>query len=105
MKPLPSPIAFEWDKGNIDKNLSKHKVENREAEEVFSNRPLKTFRDIKHSQKEVRFIALGITNKKRRLFINFTIRIRDGNQRIRIISARDQSKKERRLYETKEQEK
>jgi hypothetical protein len=97
MKILPKPIAFEWDKGNIDKNFIKHKVTNQEIEEIFNSKLLKTFEDIKHSQKEIRFVALGITNKKRRLYISFTIR----NQKIRIISARDQSKKERSLYEKK----
>ena len=97
MKILPKPIAFEWDKGNVDKNFIKHKVTNQEIEEIFNSKLLKTFEDIKHSQKEIRFVALGITNKKRRLYISFTIR----NQKIRIISARDQSKKERSLYEKK----
>lgn len=95
MKNLPSPIAFEWDKGNFDKNLVKHEVTNKETEEVFFDRYIKIFEDIKHSQKEKRFTALGATDKNRKLYLNFTIR----NQKIRIISARNQSKKERRLYE------
>ncbi|MBU1071048.1 BrnT family toxin, partial [Patescibacteria group bacterium] len=44
---------------------------------------------------EKRFRSLGRTNKNRKLFISYTIR----NQKIRIISARDQNKKERRIYE------
>lgn len=97
MKTLPSPIAFEWDKGNFDKNLIKHKVTNKEAEEVFFDRYIKIFEDARHSQKEKRFTALGITDKNRKLYLSFALR----NQKIRIISARDQSKKERRLYEEK----
>ncbi len=85
---------FVWDKGNIDKNLVKHKVDFREAEEIFFNKPVKFYLDKLHSQGEVRYTALGITNKKRRLIISYTIR----RNKIRIISARDQSKKERRLY-------
>jgi len=94
---LPKPVAFEWNKGNIDKNLKKHVVSNQETEEVFFDRYIKIFENIKHSQEEKRFIALGVTDKNRKLYLSFTIR----NQKIRIISARDQSKKERRLYEKK----
>ena len=51
--------------------------------------------DYKHSIKENRYYVLGKTNAKRKLFIVFTIR----NNRIRIISARDMNKKERKIYE------
>lgn len=95
MAKLPVPVSFDWDEGNIEKNWKKHSVHYKEAEEVFLNKPLKTFQDVKHSQKEDRFVALGTTNKKRRLYITFMIR----EQKIRVISARDQSKKERRVYE------
>jgi len=91
------PLEFEWDEGNKEKNWKKHKVDFRECEEIFSNKELKIFYDIKHSQKENRFVALGITDKKRRLIITFTIR----NKKIRVISARDMSRKERKLYEQK----
>lgn len=97
MKTLPKPLAFEWDKGNIDKNFKKHKVTSKEVEEVFGNKPLKTLEDTKHSQIEDRFIAFGITNKDRKLYLVFTIR----KENIRVISARDQSKRERKIYEKK----
>lgn len=92
---LPVPIAFDGDKGNLDKNWEKHKVCSREAEEIFFNQPLKIYKDITHSQKEERFIALGITNKNRALHVAFTIR----HGEIRLISFRNQSRKERKLYE------
>ena len=91
------PIEFDWDKYNKQKNWEKHNVSFRECEEIFFNQPLKTFYDIKHSQEEVRFIALGETDDDRKLFLVFTIRER----KIRVISARDMSRKERRLYEQK----
>ena len=94
---LPVPVLFEWDQGNIDKNWKKHRVNNKETEETFFNKPLKIYKDKKHSQKEDRFVALGITNKKRRLYIIFTLR----KEKIRIISARNQSEKERGEYEKK----
>ena len=95
---LPMPLAFDWDKGNVDKNWEQHKVHFKEAEEIFFNKPLSIYGDIKHSQREERFVALGVTNKRIKLYIVFTIR--DG--KIRIISARRQSKKERRIYVKKE---
>ena len=97
MSRLPKPLSFEWDRGNIGKNLKKHKVTNKKAEEIFFNRPLKIFPDQKHSQKEKRFIVLGITNESRKLAIVFTIR----DQKIRIISARDQNKNESSRYAKK----
>lgn len=95
MSVLPSPIAFEWDRGNTDKNYKKHRVGNKEAEEIFEDKGLKILKDLKHSRKEERFFAYGITKRKRRLHIVFTIR----DQLLRIISARDQSRKERKFYE------
>lgn len=97
MAKLPVPISFDWNQANINKNWVKHKVNYKEAEEIFFNKPLKTLKDIEHSQKEERFIAFGITDKGRKLYIVFTVR----EEKIRIISARDQSKKERRFYEKK----
>lgn len=91
------PKEFEWDAFNRDKNKCKHKVDYQECEEIFGNRPLKTYKDIKHSQDEDRFTALGITNNSRFLYLVFTIR----SKKIRIVSARDMSRKERIFYETK----
>lgn len=95
MRILPEPVSFQWDKGNIDKNLNKHGVMDKEAEEVFNNEPKFIFGDPKHSQKEERFGLFGYTNLGRKLSIAFTIR----GDKVRIITARDMGKKERRAYE------
>lgn len=95
IKVLPKVIAFEWDKGNIDKNLKKHDVSNQETEEVFFNKPIVFLEDKKHSATEKRYMLWGKTNTNRRLTIFFTIR----KNRIRVISARDMHKKERGEYE------
>ncbi|GAB6163538.1 BrnT family toxin [Desulfothermus naphthae] len=87
--------GFEWDEGNKDKNWIKHKVSNSECEQIFFNQPLIINFDEKHSDTETRFYALGHTDLNRKLFIVFTIR----NKKIRVISARDMSKKERKIYE------
>ena len=86
--------GFDWDAGNIHKNWHKHGVSYSECEEPFFNQPLLVSEDVKHSQGEQRLYALGQTNAGRQLFIVFTIR---GNK-IRIISARDMSRKERKIY-------
>ena len=92
---LPKPLSFQWGKGNIEKNFKKHKITNKETEEIFFNKPLRIFADNKHSQIEERFEAFGITNNAKKLTIIFTVR----DQEIRVISARIQNKKERREYE------
>ena len=88
-------IQFIWDKGNFDKNWLKHRVTNRESEEVFFDKNKKIAEDRFHSDKEERYIILGKTKGKRLLFIVFTLR----GKKVRIISARDMNKKERSLYE------
>lgn len=87
--------GFEWDKGNITKNWERHKIAPLECEEVFFNWPLLVKEDIKHSEAENRYYVLGKTNTERLLFVVFTIR----NNKIRVISARDMNRKERRQYE------
>lgn len=97
---LPEPIAFQWDAGNIDKNLRKHDVTVQEAEEVFSNEPLIVSSDKEHStSRERRWFALGKTRSNRRLFTVFTIR----NNNIRIISIRDMTEAEEDVYENYEE--
>ena len=89
--------GFQWDKGNIDKNLVKHQVENWECEQVFFNRPLIVLDDSKHSVFEKRWAALGKTDKERGLVIIFTMR----KKLVRVISARDMNKRERTFYNEK----
>src|SRR3990167_5761641 len=87
--------GFQWDSANAEKNWIGHHVSQSECEEVFFNEPILLFDDTKHSQAEIRNYVLGKTNDGRKLFIVFTIR----KTLIRIISARDMSKKERGIYE------
>ena len=96
--------GFEWDYGNIDKSFKKHGITPNEAEEVFLDEDILLLKDIKHSQQEGRFKAIGKIARGSILFLAFTVRrnkISKAFLRIRIISARDANKKERRLYEHK----
>lgn len=89
-------VGFDWDGGNLRKN-EKHGVAKAEIEQAFLNRPLIVASDVKHSQEETRFQALGRTDTNRCLHITFTER-GDGTM-IRPISARVASRKERKIYE------
>jgi uncharacterized protein len=90
-------LGFQWDKGNINKNLISHNVENWECEQIFFNKPLIVLDDPRHSESEKRWAAFGKTDTGHFLVIVFTRR----NYLIRVISARDMNKNERRYYDEK----
>ena len=94
MEILSRVEGFDWDKGNIEKNWERHRVSYLECEEVFFNQPLVVHEDEAHSGAENRYYGLGKTNDDRHLFIVFTIR----NKKVRVISARDMKRRERRFY-------
>jgi hypothetical protein len=91
-------LGFQWDRGNIDKNLIKHNVENWECEQVFFNKPILVLEDPRHSLSEKRWAAFGKTDADRLLVVVFTKR---GNL-LRVISARDMNKREKQFYEENE---
>ena len=86
--------GFEWDAGNWKKSEAAHGVAATEAEEALLSDPM-CHVDERHSDAEHRYVALGRTQEGRRLFVAFAVR---GN-RVRIISARPMSRKERLMYE------
>lgn len=89
--------GFEWDDGNSNKNWHRHRVTDKESEEVFSNVPIGVARDKLHSMTETRYSVRGITDSGRLLTVIFTIR----NRSIRVVSARDMTRREERIYEEK----
>lgn len=94
MEILSHVEGFEWDNGNVSKNWEKHRVSYTECEEVFFNSPLVAGIDEKHSEGKNRFYLLGRTDNERLLFIVFTRR----GKKIRVISARDMNRKERKIH-------
>ena len=86
--------GFEWDEGNSDKNWLNHHVRQTEAEQALLNRPVVVAVDLRHSQREPRFVTLGRTDRGRHLTSVFTVR----GDRVRVISARPMSRAERRIY-------
>jgi len=93
-------LGFDWDLANWRKSELKHGVAAGEAEEALRNDPLCQV-DERHSDEEQRYVALGVTNEGRRLFVSFTV----WRNRVRAISARPMSRKERVIYEAAQQEK
>ena len=90
-------VGFDWDAGNARKSVEKHDVSQAEAEQVFFNEPLLMVSDTKHSASEPRIHALGRSDDGRLLHITFTLR--ENETKLRVISARDMSRKERSYYE------
>lgn len=92
---LGKVLEFEWDEANEEKNWLKHKVSAKEAEDIFYDKKRLLLEDVKHSEKELRFILVGNTKQGRMLFIVFTIR----HNKIRVVSCRDANRKEEDFYE------
>lgn len=88
-------MIFEWDENKAEKNERKHGVSFEEAESVFYDPRSLTIPDPEHSDTELRFIDIGASNYDRILVVVYTER----EDRIRLISARPASRKERKLYE------
>lgn len=87
--------GFQWDVGNLLKNWERHRVSAAECEQAFFNRPLVATPDEKHSVSESRIYALGHSDAGRHLLVVFTIR----GRLIRVISARDMNRGERKAYD------
>lgn len=88
-------VQFTWDPGKAAANLSKHGVSFEDASTVFRNPVAKVLPDPTHSEQEQRSLIIGHSAGGRLLLVVFT----ESGDRIRIISARDASARERREYE------
>lgn len=88
-------FIFEWDDDKAEKNVLKHKVSFDEAKTVFDDLLSFTFDDPDHSIIEKREITIGLSIKNRLLLVFSTER----DNRIRIFSARESTKTERKNYE------
>jgi uncharacterized protein len=88
--------GFDWDAGNSCKSVEKHAVSQAEAEQVFFDQRLLVLADDRHSGHEPRYHALGCTDDGRHLHVTFTLR--NEGRLLRVISARNMSKRERSRY-------
>ncbi len=98
--PFERCTGCDWDEWNTAKNWEPHRVTPEEAEDVFFHEPMLVRNDVKHSQIEKRYLAMGETRSGRRLIVVFMIR----KNLIRVISVRDMSRKEAEAYRRYEKE-
>ena len=88
-------LEFEWDEDKAKTNLKKHRVSFEEASSVFGDPLALTIPDPLHSEEEDRFVTLGESHRHRLLVVVST----DRGNKIRIISARVATRRERKDYE------
>ena len=88
-------VIYEWDPAKAASNWRKHGVTFAEAASVYLDPGALTFDDPDHSIGELREITIGVSTKQRLLFVSHCMR----GDRIRIISARKATRRERKQYE------
>ena len=88
-------MEFEWDDDKAASNEAKHGVSFPEAQTVFADPSALTGYDPDHSDEEDRYITMGTSLEGRLLVRSHT----DRDNRVRIISAREASRRERKDYE------
>ena len=94
-------MQFEWNEEKNKLNQEKHNISFEEAKEVFED-PLQISKlDHRFSYFEERWITVGSTTKHKVLVVANLFFTDDGEEIIRIISARKANKKEREYYDGK----
>ena len=88
-------LEFEWDPAKAEANLKDHGVSFDEATTVFRDTFSITISDPDHSDSEDRFIDIGVSHRMQLLVVSYTER----QDKIRIISARQPTRAERKSYE------
>jgi uncharacterized DUF497 family protein len=87
---------FEWNVEKAKSNLEKHGVSFEEAATVFFDPLSVTISDPLHSGEENRFVTTGLSNQQRQLVVVHA----EGDDTLRIISARLATPSERKRYES-----
>ena len=88
-------IIFEWDENKNTINKKKHGISFEEAKEVFGDNNAILFDDPDHSVGEERFLIIGIIRSQKICIVSHCYR---DNDVIRIISAREATKNEKKVY-------
>ena len=91
-------MQFEWDPTKAARNLTKHGVSFDEASSVFGDPLAITIGDPDHSIDEGRFLTTGLSGEQRLLVVSHVYR----GGSIRIITAREATRQERRQYESEQ---
>jgi uncharacterized DUF497 family protein len=87
---------FEWDTEKAESNLQRHDVSFEEVATIFFDPLSLTIPGPVHSEDENRFVTTGLSNQQRQLVVVHS----EGDDRIRIISARLATSGERKKYES-----
>lgn len=87
---------FDWDENKNLQNKTKHGISFEEATEAFYDNDSLLIYDEMHSQNEDRYYQIGMIKEIKIVIVVFCIRV---NDKIRIISARETTRKEREEYE------
>ena len=93
-------MEFEWDPQKAKKNLRKHGAPFAEAATIFGDPLAVTAPDPDHSSEEHRNITVGTSNRLRPLIVSHV----DRGGSVRIVSARQRTRHERKAYEEKSQD-
>jgi uncharacterized DUF497 family protein len=88
-------LLFEWDEGKAKTNLKNHKVRFEEGATIFHDPFIATKLDPDHSEREQRYISIGLSTKNRLLVVSHTER----GDKTRLVSCRKATPTERRIYE------
>lgn len=89
-------MQFEWDDVKVQRNVKKHRVSFKQAQEVFDDPRAVPFEDLEHSSdQETRYVMIGMSSIGL-LFVSFAY---DGDEVVRLISARRAEKWMVELYE------
>lgn len=88
-------LVFEWSPEKAQANELKHGVSFLDASEVFDDDHSSTVLDPDHSEDEPRYLIFGAAKSGKYLVVSYTERA----DRVRLISARQMTPRERRAYE------
>jgi uncharacterized DUF497 family protein len=88
-------VDFEWDEKKAAANYEKHGVLFADAATVFNDPLYVDFYDPDHSSEEHRYLIIGTSREGRLLIVSYTER----NDVVRLISARETTSTERKVYE------
>jgi uncharacterized protein len=93
-------LEFTWDPAKATSNLAKHGVAFAQGATVFADALALTVFDADHSEFEERWFTLGMASNGQLLAVSHTYTTTGvASARVRIISAREATRNERRQYE------
>ncbi len=92
-------MRFEWDPKKSESNIRKHGISFEEARQVFNDPLHLSVLDERFSYFEERWVTVGLSYERRILVVVNLFFDTDGEEVIRIISARDATGNERQQYE------